>query len=178
MMFPNKKYSIILADPPWSYNNKTIRGGAEHHYETMALKDIQELPVQDISEDNSILFMWGTWPLLKECISTIEAWGFQYKTIGFVWVKLNKDGSPFTGTGHYTRANTEYCLIGKRGKGVERFDNCIHSVVYDARQKHSKKTPKVYERIEQLYGPERSIELFGRGNARSGWDIWGLEANV
>ena len=88
----NKKYNVIYADPPWSYQqwcNKK-QGAAKAHYETMKQKDIEELPVERIADKNCILFMWATFPKLQEALATIKAWGFEYKTIGFCWVKRNK----------------------------------------------------------------------------------------
>jgi len=87
----DKKYSIIYADPAWSYNDKSMnRGGAERHYDTMSIEDIKILPINDISAENSVLFIWATFPMLQEALDVIKAWGFTYKTIGFNWVKTNK----------------------------------------------------------------------------------------
>ena len=82
--FPEKRYSVIYADPPWSYRNKGTRAAADNHYQTMSLLDIQVLPVQDIAADDCALFLWATFPMLREAIETIEAWGFSYKTAAFV----------------------------------------------------------------------------------------------
>lgn len=114
----NKKYNVIYADPPWSYQqwcNKK-QGAAKAHYETMKQKDIEELPVERIADKNCILFMWATFPKLQEALATIKAWGFEYKTIGFCWVKRNKNGSWFKGIGFYTKSNSEVCLIATKGK--------------------------------------------------------------
>jgi N6-adenosine-specific RNA methylase IME4 len=120
--FPTKKYSIIYADPSWSYNDKRggastkSFGGAESHYGTMLIKNIKQLPVNTIADDNCMLFMWVTFPLLQEGLDTIKAWGFQYKTLGFSWIKTNpKDKKPFFGIGYYTKSNCEVCLIGVKG---------------------------------------------------------------
>lgn len=87
-----KKYKIIYADPAWSYNDKRkgSLGGAANHYDTMALSDIKNLKVSDIADENCILFLWVTFPLIQEGLNTIKAWGFKYKTLGFSWIKLNK----------------------------------------------------------------------------------------
>ena len=83
------KYSILLADPPWTYADKANAGerGACYKYPTMGIDEICALPVSSISADDSVLFIWGTWALLPECLRVIKAWGFEYKTVGFVWVK-------------------------------------------------------------------------------------------
>ena len=89
------KYQIIYADPPWSYDDKALnRGGAERHYSTMRLEDICALPVAEIAADDALLFMWGAWPKLFEAKAVIEAWGFEFKTCAFVWVKTNKRTNP------------------------------------------------------------------------------------
>lgn len=87
------KYGVIVADPPWSYNDKKLnRGGAARHYSTMSLADIKAMNVADYAADDSLLFMWATGPLLPEALQVIEAWGFKYKTLGFVWVKRSGNG--------------------------------------------------------------------------------------
>lgn len=99
--FPAKKYGIIYADPPWSYNDKGCSGACEKHYRTMKLSDICALPVADIAADDCTLFLWATYPMLPEALKVIEAWGFRYKGIAFQWVKQNRSGSGyFFGLGH------------------------------------------------------------------------------
>ena len=111
--FPNKKYKIIYADPPWEYEGgvNRKRGSAASHYNTLSDEEICELPIQKISDDNCFLFIWGTWAKLPACLKVIEAWGFEYKTSGFVWVKQYSNGKNVLGLGHYTRGNTEFCVI-------------------------------------------------------------------
>ncbi|KKL73814.1 hypothetical protein LCGC14_2071130 [marine sediment metagenome] len=112
-----KKYQIIYADPPWSYNDKNCNGAALGHYQTMKLKDICNLKIGKITDKNAVLFLWATYPLLKEALEVIEAWGFTYKSIAFQWVKLNKKSkTPFYGLGRWTRGNTEPCLLATKGK--------------------------------------------------------------
>lgn len=43
--FPNKKYDIIYADPPWRYSDKGCSGSAEKHYPTMTVEEICKLHV-------------------------------------------------------------------------------------------------------------------------------------
>ena len=93
--FPNGKYSVIYADPPWRYSDRKCNGNAEDHYPTMKLEDICNLPVKDLAADNCVLFLWATYPMLKEALQVIEAWGFKYKSIGFQWVKLNRSGKGY-----------------------------------------------------------------------------------
>lgn len=119
--FPKKKYQIIYADPPWSYMNKSLnRGGAARHYPTMTDVEIYNLPVASISEDQSVLFMWATFPKIEQALQTIKEWGFEYKTCAFVWVKENKKAkSLFWGMGRWTRSNAEIVLLATRGGGRE-----------------------------------------------------------
>ena len=104
-----KKYSIILADPPWAYKvwaKKGVGRTAESHYPTMHIEDIRALPVGKLAAKDCALFLWVTMPTLSEAFSVIEAWGFTYKTVAFVWIKQNrKSPSLFWGLGHWTRAN-------------------------------------------------------------------------
>ena len=85
----NKKYQIIYADPPWQYNRKAGQGIAADHYPTMSLQEICDLPVRKLADKDCVLFLWVTFPQLREGLSVIQAWGFQYKTVAFVWVKKN-----------------------------------------------------------------------------------------
>lgn len=173
--FPNKKYSIIYADPPWHYNNKKSRGAATNHYPTMKLKDICALPVQDLAKDNCVLFMWATYPAIKEALQVIEAWGFTYKTIGFQWIKLNKSGvGYFFGTGNWTRANSEICLLAVKGK-PKRKSASVSQLIVSPVERHSKKPAIVRDKIVQLMGGGNDkIELFARDTV-DGWDSWGNE---
>lgn len=174
----NKKYNIIYADPPWHYNDKRkgkkISGGAENHYPTMKLADIQNLPIKNITADNCMLFLWVTFPNLQEGLNLIKSWGFKYKTLGFSWIKTNKNnGKPFFGIGYYTKSNCEVCLLGIKGKPIKVSDY-ISSVVISPREEHSKKPNEVRNRIVELCGDIPRIELFARQQA-DGWDVWGNE---
>jgi len=170
-----KKYKIIYADPAWSYNKKVGQGIADDIYQTMELEDIKRLPIKSLSEEDSVLFIWGTFPMLKECLEVIEAWGFTYKTCAFNWIKLNKNGTPFFGIGRYTKSNSEVCFLAIKGKGLDVKSNYISQVVMTTKDKHSKKPNRIYSLIEELYGDVERIELFAR-ERRQGWDVWGNEA--
>lgn len=89
---PVKKYDVIYADPPWRYQDKKCNGACALHYDTMKIQDIKDLPVKELAAKDCVIFMWITYPMLKEGIELMEAWGFKYKTIGFQWIKLNKSG--------------------------------------------------------------------------------------
>lgn len=115
-----EKFNIIYADPPWKFQTYSERGSqlksTDCHYSCMKFDDILSLPVESIAADDSILFLWVTFPLLKEGLEVMKAWGFTYKTCGFNWVKRNKKAdSFFLGLGYWTRSNSEICLLGTRG---------------------------------------------------------------
>ena len=169
----DKKYSIIYADPPWQY----WEGGQKNqslHYKTMSMEDIRQLPVKNVADDNCILFLWITYPILQECFKIIESWGFKYSTCGFVWVKKNKNiDTPFIGCGSWTRANSELCLIATKGK-IDRMDAGISQVIECPIMEHSKKPDETRDKIIKLVGALPRIELFAR-TAPDGWDYWGNE---
>ncbi len=137
--------------------------------------DLKKIPVKEISADDCILFMWITMPKLNECFDLIKAWGFQYKTCAFTWIKTNKKtNSFFWGMGNWTRANAELCLIATKGK-PKRESARVHSVIMSKIREHSKKPDEARDRIVELCGDIPRIELFAR-QAADGWDCWGLEA--
>lgn len=184
------KYSIIYADPPWSYRDKRdthprLCGGASVHYPTMDVGAIKNLPVTEIASQNSMLFMWSTFPNLREGLAVIKAWGFDYRTVAFVWIKTNKrqclqqasflpcEPDLFFGIGYYTKSNAEICLLGVRGK-PHKVSDAVSSVIIAPIGKHSAKPKEARDRIVELCGDIPRIELFARSTA-PGWDSWGNE---
>jgi len=170
---PEGKYNIIYADPAWDY----FAGGYKNqsqHYDGMSLEEIANLPVQDISADDCILFLWVTFPILKDVFNIIEKWGFSYSTVGFTWVKSKKDGTGFAfGCGNWTRANSELCLIATKGT-VKRLDASISQIIYEPKREHSRKPDIVRKKIIQLVGDLPRIELFAR-ESKEGFEVWGNE---
>jgi N6-adenosine-specific RNA methylase IME4 len=170
---PKGKYAVIYADPPWRFDIWTGEGkdrAAENHYPTMTLEEIEALPVASLAADDCALFLWTCMPTLRKAFDVIEAWGFEYKTCAFVWVKRTKDGKPATGMGYWTRANAEICLLATRGS-PHRLNADVHQVVMAPRREHSRKPDEVAARIERLVtGPY--LELFAR-RPRDGWSVWG-----
>ena len=173
----DKKYQIIYADPPWEYKesgsgNRVVKS----HYPTMDIDSIKNLPIKDICNETSILFLWVTFPRLKQGIEVIEAWGFEYYGLGFDWVKTSKNGNPSWGMGYYTRQNTEICLIGvkKKPNRIKPLVRDVLSVVHSERREHSRKPDCIREHIVRICGDIPRIELFARQYA-DGWDCWGNE---
>ena len=174
----DKKYNVICADPPWSFKTYSDKGkdrSPENHYNVMNFKDICNLPVNNIANDNSVLLMWVIDPLLDKAFKVIDAWGFKYKTVGFTWAKTNKKSLGFfTGLGYWTRGNPEMCLLATKGK-PKRISKSVPQLVVEQRREHSRKPDIMYNHIENLLdGPY--IELFAR-TKRKGWDCWGNQTD-
>lgn len=177
-----KKYGIIYADPPWHYRVYSKKGAgrsAESHYPTMTIEKIQALPVSELADKDCALFMWIIFPLLKESLSVLSAWGFKFKTIAFVWIKQNrKSDSLFWGMGYWTRTNAEFCVLATKGK-PKRMAKNVHQVIVSHIEEHSKKPDEARRRIVRLMGDLPRIELFARQKS-AGWDVWGneVESNI
>lgn len=177
--FPNKKYNIIYADPPWSYNDKCLAGnrGACCKYDVQDINWIKNLPVNNISNKDCILFIWVTMPQLNLVFDVIQSWGFTYKTNAFTWVKrYPKSPDYFIGMGRWTRSNAELCLLATKGN-PKRVSANISSVIDTPIEQHSKKLDIVKKLIVDLCGDIPRIELFAR-QSTFGWDVWGNEINV
>jgi N6-adenosine-specific RNA methylase IME4 len=173
-----KKYSIIYADPPWDYvAGRPMDGskGIKDHYDCLKIHDLCSLDIGSLATENCVLFMWVTYPVLKEAFNVMEAWGFRYATVGFTWVKETRDGNLYEmGLGFYTRANAELCLIGRKTHVPERQSRSVPQIVFAPRTKHSEKPHVVRERIVELYGNLPRIELFSR-HVVPGWDRHGID---
>jgi len=181
-----ERYKVIYADPPWMFATYSAKGRgrcADVHYNVMGSEALAGLPVAEWADDNCILLMWATDPLLPQAFELIRAWGFTYKTVGFYWAKLNRSASGsamtersfFTGLGYWTRANVEQCLLATRGKPKRRGRD-VPRLVVAPRREHSRKPDEVYDRIERLAdGPY--LEMFAR-TRRPGWDSWGNQVGL
>lgn len=173
-----KTYKIIYADPPWQYkvwSKKGLSRSAETYYPTMSVADIKKLDIQSISDIDSVLFLWVTFPCLQDGLELIKAWGFTYKTNAFTWVKKNKKSdSLFWGMGYYTRANVEICLLATKGKPLKRLSKKVHSIIESKIEHHSKKPDIVRDKILELFGNLSRVELFARKQT-DGWDVFGNE---
>lgn len=184
-MLPKGHFSAILADPPWSFevwsDSDKAHGAAKAHYQTMTMREIARLPIEDLAAPNCALFMWACWPSINDALKIIDAWGFNYKTCAFSWLKADPyrlfadEPTVYMGLGYWTRANTEPCLLATRGK-PKRIANDVRQGVIAPRREHSRKPDEIHERIERLVtGPY--LELFAR-RPRDGWTVWGNEVET
>ncbi|PIR05506.1 hypothetical protein COV56_02710 [Candidatus Kuenenbacteria bacterium CG11_big_fil_rev_8_21_14_0_20_37_9] len=166
---PEKKYRIIYADPPWSYGNSGLDeyGHAERHYPTMAIEEICALPVKDITEENAVLFLWVTSPVLEDAFKIINSWGFKYKT-SFVWDKVKHN------FGYYNSVRHEFLLVATKHSCLPDEKKLYDSVISIERTKHSEKPEYFRNLIDKLYTSGRRIELFARKKIKN-WDNYGNE---
>jgi N6-adenosine-specific RNA methylase IME4 len=178
--WPDQKYEIIYADPPWDYDNRVQHGGksatfvsgAISYYPTLTIRELCNFDVRGIAKTNSLLYMWATGPQIERAINLAKVWGFSFKTIAFVWDKK------MVNPGSYTMSQCEYVLCFKRGSIPKpRGARNVRQYVGEARGKHSEKPIEVRTRIEIMHPTQTKIELFARRGGR-GWDIWGKEAEL
>ncbi len=172
LSWPEGKFQVIYADPPWRYENPPMGGSnrsIENHYPTMDLDEICALDIGLVADDNCVLFLWATAPKLAECMEVISAWGFTYRTC-MVWVKDK------IGMGYHARNQHELLLIAKRGEMAPPEPSDRPSSVLQApRQEHSAKPLEYYDIIERMYPAQNKLELFCR-LPRDGWAVWGNQA--
>ena len=184
---PKKKYDIIYADPPWHYNGKLqydksskdresldrskkiFISTADFKYPTMKLDQLMKIPISTICKDDCLLFMWSTSPHLAQAIQLGTSWGFDYRTVAFIWDKMNHN------PGKYTLSNCELCLVFKKNRIPQpRGARNIQQLIREPRNTHSEKPIKVAENIKLMFPTQKRIELFARRKTR-GWDVWGLD---
>jgi N6-adenosine-specific RNA methylase IME4 len=169
------KYSIIYADPPWDYNGREQHNNVEgnksaiNHYATVKIDDMKIMKIKEICEKDCLLFMWSSSPHLPQAIELMEAWGFEYKTIAFVWEKQKPN------PGYYTMSSVEICIVGKRGtiptpRGIRN----ARQFLSEKRTIHSKKPDEIRTRIMQMFPTQKKLEMFAR-EATEGWDVFGNE---
>lgn len=166
---PTSKYRVIYADPPWKYGNTQPDYHTEQadHYRLMELAEICQLPVADLAEDNAVLFMWTTSPILEDSFAVVRSWGFRYKS-SFVWDKIRHN------MGHYNSVRHEFLLVCTRGSCQPDEPKLFDSVQSIERTTHSRKPEEFRAIIDTIYPRGRRIELFAR-TAAQGWDVWGNE---
>ena len=176
------RFSTILADPPWQFQNRTGKMAPEHkrlaRYPTMNLDEICDLPVEAVATDRAHLYLWVPNALLPEGLLVLSSWGFKYKS-NIVWYKIRKDGGPDRrGVGFYFRNVTEVLLFGVRGKDIRTLQpgRSQENIISSRKREHSRKPDEQYDLIESCsWGPR--LEMFARG-PRKGWDAWGNQAQA
>lgn len=142
----------------------------------MSIDELCALPVETLAEKDCLLFLWATFPQLPEALRLIRAWDFTFKTVAFVWLKLNKKSPTwFYGLGYWTRGNAEICLLAKRGKPKRRSAG-VHQFIISPVEEHSKKPDVTRDKIIELAGDLPRVELFARQKA-PGWDVLGNEVD-
>jgi N6-adenosine-specific RNA methylase IME4 len=168
-------FNIIHADPPWAFDNYSAKGEGRNpnqHYETMTPDEIAVLPVGELAAGNCACFLWCVDPLLDRGFDVLAKWGFRFVTVAFTWAKLNRASAGFLmGTGYYTRANPESCLLGMNGT-LKRQDAGVRQLLVEPVREHSRKPDRVADDIVRLFGDLPRVELFAR-TARPGWTAWG-----
>lgn len=184
---PDKKYQVIYADPLWDYggklqydktvikdenvgfNKKIFLSSATFKYPTVKLKDLMKLDVASIADIDCVLFMWTTGPQMQNSIELGKAWGFEYKTVAFVWDKMVHN------PGRYTLSQTEFVLVFRKGRFLEpRGARNVKQLITVHRGEHSVKPLEVIEGITKMFPEQDKIELFAR-RSYAGWDNWGIE---
>lgn len=184
---PQKIYDIIYADPPWDYGGKMqydksciktenigftkkiFISSASFKYPTLKLNELKQLNVASICSNNCLLFLWTTGPQLEKAVELGNSWGFEYKTVAFVWDKKNHN------PGRYTLSQTEFVLAFKKGAiPTPRGARNIRQLIAVPRGKHSEKPEEIISNISKMFPEQKKIELFARKNY-VGWDNWGLE---
>lgn len=186
-VLPTEKYDVIYADPPWDYGGKmqydkssiksenidfeknVFISAANFKYPTLKLKELKLLDVNSIAADDCILFMWTTGPQFANSIELGTVWGFDYKTVAFVWDKQVHN------PGRYTLSQTEFVIAFKKGRfPTPRGARNVRQLISVRRGEHSKKPEDVIDGITHMFPLQKKIELFARNNY-IGWDNWGLE---
>lgn len=174
-------YDGLLADPAWTFNLRSEAGekkSAQAQYQTMPLEEIQALPVASLLRGDGLVFMWTTWPMIREGIATLDAWGFRFVT-GGAWHKRSSTGRKTAfGTGYCLRSACEPFLIGAVGQ--PRYGRSVRNLIEAPVRGHSRKPDDQYALMEALLPRGlRFAELFARQRWQGGrghWDAWGDQA--
>ena len=177
--WPSGSFSVVYADPPWKFGNRAYQDNGrppiepDEHYPVMTTEAICRLPVREIADKNAALLMWTTDAHLPDALAVMKAWGFEYRTVAFVWLKQYRTGTPCVLVAPWTLKSTELCLLGVRGRPKRAAHN-VRALIKAQRTQHSRKPDEAMDRIEALFGDVARLELFAR-RARPGWTVWGNE---
>ncbi len=184
---PEQKFDIIYADPPWDYGGKLqfdkssksaeeldvsrniFISSAVFKYPTLKLEQLMQIPICKIAKADCLLFMWTSSPHLVHSIDLGNAWGFEYRTVAFIWDKMNHN------PGKYTLSNCELCPRFQAGTNPQpRGARNIQQLIRSPRRAHSMKPDEVRIAIEKMFPTQDRIELFARIKCK-GWTEWGLD---
>lgn len=178
---PDKKYDVILADPPWLYSGSPSKwGAAGKEYACLSYNELRTLPLPSLLAVPSCLFMWTTSAKMEEALQLLRDWGLYYRGITFVWVKTKHDGTPIAAQGvrpSIVKPITEFVIAGSTapsGRPLKLCDEGVVQTIFAPKQEHSRKPDDVHQRLDRMYPANSKIELFARRNY-PGWDVWGLE---
>lgn len=179
---PDKKYDVILMDPPWSYHGAQDKmGAAAKFYPTMPDEDLMAMDIQGLLNKRAVVFMWATSPRLDFAIDLLRHWGLTYRGVAFTWVKTKKDQvTPIGATGvrpSIVKPTTEFVIAASnvtKGRPLPLADEGVAHAVLAARMEHSRKPDEIHRRIERLYPDAAKLEMFAR-RPMDGWDVWGNE---
>lgn len=174
---PRAYFGVILADPPWQFSAHSAKGlgrAPEQHYATMSIEAIKALPVADLAAPDCALFLWTSGTYLQHSLAALEAWGFEYSTVDFVWSKRTAGGQPAMALGYSSRKSCEFVLLGRRG-APKRIAKNVLDLIEAERRAHSQKPDEARRRIERLY-PGPRLELFGREEHLDWW-AWGNQSS-
>lgn len=183
-----QKYKLILADPPWDFNNKktggSMRSAANQKYVTTGIKALEQLDVNSIADDDCLLAMWWVGAMPQEAIDLVNSWGFRIVNMnGIVWNKLTQHDKPYFGMGFYTRAGSESMVLAVKGKfkpashSVRAVFHAEAQIQFEAKVRaHSEKPTQAHDMLVELTGDVPRLEMFARRPA-NGWDVFGNEAD-
>lgn len=175
---PQRHHGVIYADPPWAFKTYSDKGkgkSPDNHYVCQDIDWIKSLPVADLAAPDCALFLWATWPMMREALDTIDAWGFKYSGLAWEWIKQNPETGKFAfGCGYGTRKNLEPCILARRGK-PKILSRSERDFMFAPRREHSRKPDEARTRIERMYGGPY-LELFARQET-PGWSSWGNQVD-
>lgn len=205
-----EKYNIIYCDPAWWYpeRNKhtSFGGGAQGQYAVMTEDELQRMSgfINSLAAPDCALFMWVTCPRIDMALRLLNAWGFRYSTVAFMWNKVTKNSKISTERrledtqyetnfvdenqfidiedatmrvlpGNYTGTNVEMVFLGVKGSMCPHIvEKLVPQIVFAPVGEHSSKPAEVGERIVRMFGDMPRIELFARKHT-DGWDANGIE---
>lgn len=177
----DKKYDVVLMDPPWSYHGQQDKwGAAAKFYPTMTDEELMAMDIKSILKKDAVVFMWATSPRLDFAIDLLRHWGLHYRGVAFVWVKTKKDGTPVGAQGvrpSIVKPTSEYVLAAsttKTGRPLKLHDESIRQVVLAPKTEHSRKPDTIHESIDLMYPDTDKLEMFAR-RPYPNWDVWGNE---